>query len=255
MCVWTFQPHNGSKLYYSEVYNCFACVNSDHHVIFSTIRLSVRSNKKKDRTKFPLTFGIHIQMKMFILWYLKIELRFLSKYINQILPTPPSIFSSLHIMWKKRVPWESAKVAEKRENLKNYAQLKNLILHIETLKPIYSQVKRCVRVIIQSIPTGKNKLNQTQLRKQQSSIVWLTVNDITGRKKVHQAKIKTTAQQNCLDKWTRHFPKYFNYSPVVTHHVIQTIIHWQCDIKGMNLTWLNLKLNLKVKMNLTLLSP
>ena len=51
------------------------------------------------------------------------------------------------------------------KNLKNYAQLKESH-HTHRNIEAYNQAKRCVRVIIQSKPTGKNRPNQTQLRKQ-----------------------------------------------------------------------------------------
>ena len=68
----------------------------------------------------------------------------------------------------------------------------------------------------------------------QSSIAWQTVNEITGRKKVHQIKLKVTSQQDRLRKCKGHFQNLFGKSPVVTNHEIETIIHCQCDIKLTN---------------------
>ena len=94
-----------------------------------------------------------------------------------------------------------------------------------TSKDVYeSEFRQCIQ--------GKKQTKSKSDK--QSSIAWQTANEVTGRKKVHQIKLKVTSQQDRLGKCKGHFQNLSGKSPAVTNHEIETIIHCQCDIKLAN---------------------
>ena len=65
----------------------------------------------------------------------------------------------------------------------------------------------------------------------QSSLAWQTVNEVTGRKRSMQAKLKASSQDKRLQKWKEHFQNLLGKAPVIKDQPIQQIIDNELPIK------------------------
>ena len=69
----------------------------------------------------------------------------------------------------------------------------------------------------------------------QSSPTWQTVNEVTGRKRSTQAKLKASSQDERLQKWKEHFQNLLGKAPVIKDQPIQQIIDNELPIKRISL--------------------
>ena len=65
----------------------------------------------------------------------------------------------------------------------------------------------------------------------QSRIAWQTINEVSRRKSIAKAKLKTANQQERIKLWKQHFENLLGNPPKVTHETITRIISKQLDIK------------------------
>ena len=65
----------------------------------------------------------------------------------------------------------------------------------------------------------------------QSSLAWQTVNEVTGRKRSTQAKLKASSQDERLQKWKEHFQNLLGKAPVIKDQPIQQIIDNELSIE------------------------
>ena len=62
-------------------------------------------------------------------------------------------------------------------------------------------------------------------------IAWQTVNEVSRRKSIGNANLKTASQEEPIHLLKRHFENVLGKPPKVTHKPIRKIINNQLDIK------------------------
>ena len=64
-----------------------------------------------------------------------------------------------------------------------------------------------------------------------SSLAWQTVNNICGRERTTQTKLKATSQEEKLQKWNKHFANLLGKAPVTNNLPIHRIVEAELPIK------------------------
>ena len=64
----------------------------------------------------------------------------------------------------------------------------------------------------------------------QSSLVWQTVNEVSGRKTSPKSKLKASSEKERHDLWKGHFQNLLGSAPVVTDKPVETIVDHDLDI-------------------------
>ena len=229
-----------------EAYNSFEGVSSDHRIVSIKVQLSLRANKKKSSIKPPfdwkqLSSNADIRNKFTI----TLQNRF-SQLQNEdndnIIPNNTYInfmnahkqaaedFIPLKHKTKRKVPWENEIVEQKRECLKMLANLKNKTptsTNIRNYRKARQELEETYNIeqhkyIQEQIETIRNAAENKQ-----SSLTWQTVNEVTGRKRSTQAKLKASSQDERLQKWKEHFQNLLGKAPVIKDQPISLKRNWK----------------------------
>ena len=70
----------------------------------------------------------------------------------------------------------------------------------------------------------------------QSSMVWQTVNEVSGRKTTSKSKLKASIEQERISLWKEHFRNLLGKAPVLSDSPVETIIDNKIYIKLGNFT-------------------
>ena len=116
---------------------------------------------------------------------------------------------------KKRLPWETLYICQKREILHQTAELKNS-------DPTQRNIKNFIRVQNPLTNTYEREQEeyvtrnieeiQTAISFKKSALAWKTFNEFSGRKKSTKAKLKDTGEKEHIHIWHDHF-KETNTNP------------------------------------------
>jgi len=262
--LWTFEHPNGSKAQLDymlvnrkwinsclncEAYSSFSSVNSDHRIVSAKIRLSLRANKNISNREPPFNWSC-LKMDNDICSHYTVEVKnryaalqeqndTLSpneEYNNFIIAHQES--AKLHIPLKpkvrKRVPWESKDIEEKRDKVREAAQIKDADptrRNNASFQRAKMELKDEYDVELKNYIESKTDQIKRSSENKQSALAWQTVNEISGRKKTSRAKLKATSQQDRLNKWKFHFQNLLGKPPTIKDHQIQPVIDYQLDIK------------------------
>ena len=260
--LWTFQYPNGAKaqLDYmlinkkwknscinSEAYSSFAGVSSDHRIVTTSIRLSLRANRNISNKDPPFLWGALKDKDTQESYCIELKNRF--ELLKDEKEESPDITykkfieaheeaAKLHIPLKpkikKRVPWESADVMQKREEVRKHSKRKDTnptLGNMEAFNKSKHDLKKAYEDELKNYILGKTELIKQSSENKKSSIAWQAVNEITGRKIVQQGKLKAASQKDRLQQWQDHFQNLLGKPPTVTDEQIQTIFDLQSDIK------------------------
>ena len=233
-----------------EAYNSFEGVSSDHRIVSIKVQLSLRANKKKSSIKLPfdwkqLSSNADIRNK-FTITLQNCFSQLQNEDNDNINPNNTYInFMNAHKQaaedciplkhkTKHKVPWENEIVEQKRECLKMLANLKNKTptsTNIRNYRKARQELEETYNIeqhkyIQEQIETIRNAAENKQ-----SSLAWQTVNEVTGRKRSTQAKLKASTQDERLQKWKEHFQNLLGKAPVIKDQPIQQIIDNQLPIK------------------------
>ena len=237
-----------------EPYNTFDSVYSDHRIVVAKICLSLRSNKPKSnsgpryiwsslrnnddvRTKFIITLNNRFDA----LQHENDEISPNSTYQNFEIATKEAAEACVPLKpkVKRRVPWETKEVVEKRENLKKAVLLKNsnptqtnerkFKAAQTTLSETYEaeQIAYLQEKVDQIVNASVNK---------QAATAWQIVNEISGRKTTNKAKLKASSQQERIAQWKNHFQNLLGNPPDITNEPIKRIVVNELNIQKGNFT-------------------
>ena len=267
--LWTHTYANGSKaqLDYmminkkwknsamnTEAYNSFASVYSDHRIVTSRIRLSLRSNKVKTQStqrydwsslkndaEVRDQYTITVKNRYEALLAESDDVTPTEKYAHfitahdeaasQCIPLKPKL--------KKRVPWETEAVTQKRNLVKTLSKVKNK-RQTKSNKAKFKQSQQELSDVydLEQEEYVKEKIKEIEqaTANNQSSTAWKIANEISGRKSTATSKIRATSQEERLKKWKDHFHNLLGKQPKVTNATIRRIVNHELDIKRGNFT-------------------
>ena len=187
--------------------------------------MSLRANKKKNSKYKPydwtrLTHGTEIRNAFIV----TVKNRFLSlqnfdaentlsagtRYTyfekackdaaNKVIPLKPKL--------KKRIPWETEKICQKRDIIHKSAQLKES-------SPTQMNINKFINAqeyLVNSYDLEQqNYINkkiyeiQNAATNKKSALAWETINEISGRKKSNKSKLKANNDNERIQLWHKHF--------------------------------------------------
>ncbi|XP_071958787.1 uncharacterized protein [Antedon mediterranea] len=252
--LWTFQYANGRKAQLDyllinhkwknsclncEAYNSFASVISDHRIVSSRIRLSLRANNKKLDNPPPYYWKslIHDGNNL-VRFTIELRNRFDALHDESVIDNPDTTYENfVKAHWeaasncillkpkkRKRVPWETQAIQDQRERIKRSATRKNgnpTPQNISKFNREKYKLTRLYQIELETyLQTKIDSIKQYSVNKQ-SSMVWDTINEISGRKRISQAKLKATSQNDRLNQWKNHFKNLLGNIPNITN--VETI--------------------------------
>ena len=151
----------------------------------------------------------------------------------------------LKLKTKKRKPWESADICQKRHELHTAAQLKNSLPSHEIVKK-FKDTRAALKSSYEAEQTEylQSKINhiRTTASNKKAAKAWKTVNEISGRKKNTRGKLKASSQEQRLQLWQQHFQDLLGKPPQNSNEQVTPIITGKLKIKKGPFTMEELKL-------------
>ena len=234
-----------------QPYNSFDSVYTDHRVVSSKIRLSLRATKiKTDKTtpfdwsklktdeNIKRSFTITLQNRYQALQDEKEDNHLFTneKYklfevavkdaAEETVPHKPKI--------KRKIPWENQTIIQLRENVRIAGENKRKNPTRANIRK-YNQSQRNLKNKYKEEQTKylNNKIKEIQdaSDNMKSSTAWKIVNEISGRKITNKAKLKAENQSQRIKKWEEHFKNLYGKPPIITNVETRTIIPHTPNIK------------------------
>ena len=237
----------------SEAYNTFEGVISDHRIVSLKIRLSLRANKLTKSSTPCYDWSALSNQNTRYLYTVAVRNRFDALQSETESTSANTMYENfieahnyasknaipLKRKMKRKIPWETEAITEKRNILKSAANRKNAIptrasarLFVDAQKDLVETYEsEQAKYVQERIDTINNAHANNQ-----SSLAWKTINDISGRKRSNKAKLKADSQQQRLDKWKTHFQNLLGKTPVVSDEPIETVVNDKLQIKQGNFT-------------------
>ena len=232
-----------------QAYNSFEGVYSDHRIVTSKFRLSLRANKKTS-SKFPpynwsaLATNAELKEQYSVAVYNKFSA--LQATIDE--PSPNETYNNFVLSHeeaakdniplkpksKKHIPWESDSIKDKRMKLKEKSSTKRSkpsATADQELKDARNQLKDTYKEEQEIYIQNKINLIHNAAVNKQAALAWKTVNEVSGRKSSNSSKLKATSQADRLDKWKDHFKDLLGNTPDVSDTPIEQIIDNTLDVK------------------------
>ena len=214
---WTHSSSNGSKVQLDYViinckwknsakncrsFNSFISIESDHRIVSTKVRLSLRANKKKSGQVAPYDWNV-LRTNLDIRNTFVIQLSNRSKDLQDSISTKSTntTFSNfqkackeiasntipLKPKVKKRKPWETEKICQRRKDLHTAAKLRNTYSSPEDSNQ-FNNARSALENVYEVEQTKylQNKINiiSNTVSNKKSAEAWKTVNEISGRKMV-----------------------------------------------------------------------
>lgn len=206
-----------------EAYNSFNLIGSDHRIVTAELRLSLRANKPRsnkranydwDKLRTDKTvrdaYTVEVQNRFEVLQSLDEDGSADALYENIITAHKES--AEKHIPHKpkrkRHVPWQNVGVTCKREALKEAHKLKIAFPtneNSEKLEQAKKDLKGAYNSSQEKYIQEKTDVITNAHVKQQSRLVWETVNEISGRKHNVKGRLKADTPEERLEKWKDHF--------------------------------------------------
>ena len=246
-----------------QAYNSFNTLNSDHRIVSTKLRLSLRRNGKMKTKSSPPHDWQHFRSDRGIqeAYTIEVKNRFEALYLEVENPTADDIYSSLTEAHKeaakkcvpkrkgkkKQVPWENEKIKEKRNQLKSAYNKKNsapTAEHAEILDKAKKDLqaaydKEQSDYIVQKCSEIENASVQQQPRK-----VWDIVKEITGKASTPASRIKGDTPQERLNLWKDHFSNLLGQPPPDDTNPVRKIVQETLPIKTNEFTIGELKVGI-----------
>ena len=228
-----------------EVCNSFEGVSSDHRIVSIKVQLSLRANKKESSIKplfdwKQLSSNADIRNKFTI----TLQNRFsqlqnedndninpnntCNNFMNARKQAAEGCIPLKH-KTKHKVPWENEIVEQKMlANLKNKTPTST---NIRNYRKARQELEETYNIEQHKYIQEQTETIRNAAENKQSYVAWQTVNEVTGRKRSTQAKLKASSQDERLQKWKEHFQNLLGKAPVIKDQPIQQIIDNELPIK------------------------
>ena len=237
----------------TEAYNTFEGVSSDHRIVTTSIRLSLRSNKVKSESTPRYDWSSLKNTDIRDKYTIAVKNRYESLLAEHEEPTPCMKYASfisahdkaaaecipMKPKSKRRVPWETEAVLKKRANVKALGKTKNERHTKENVSKFKQSLTELSELYdLEQEEYVKKKISEIEqaAENNRSSVVWKIANEISGRKSTTTSKIRASSQEERLKKWKDHFQDLLGKAPVVSDTPVRRIVNHELDIKCGNFT-------------------
>ena len=240
---WINSAHN------CEAYSSFEGVLSDHRIITAELQLSLRANRKNDALRIPYEWSA-LSDSPDICAQFTIELtnRFESLQGRDGNTTADSTyknFVSAHReaaeiciprkpRQKRKVPWENQSVQNIRQKVQEMSKIKNHNPTRDNIRKHFESQRELEDTYIQE----QQKYIQLQIDQidaahtnRRASLSWKIVDQLRGKTKPSQAKLKANNREERLMSWKAHFQNLLGNAPTIGQTQIVKIIHTELPIK------------------------
>ena len=230
-----------------RAYNSFINVYSDHRIVSARFRLSLRANKIKSPHYPPYDWSqLRTNNAIAQSFTLAVRNRFDSRQTRKC--TPNETFEHfekackdaaekevpLKPKQKKRLPWESAQVTKKREELMNAAKLKNE----KASRSNKARFKRAQAALAKTYQAEQTAYLQSKIdliasthANRQAAAAWKPVNEVCKRKSTNKSKLKASDQNERLQLWEQHFKNLLGKPPRLVESPVNRAINNELNVK------------------------
>ena len=282
--LWTITYGNGTKgqidyilvnrkwlnsIVNCEAYNTFESNYSDHRIITAKIRLSVRAHKPKKRTNNYRWDELRNNDKVLNEFRLAVSNRFQVLSEETQTETDPEVSQSVNSQnydnlvsavkeaaektiprRKKRkclVPWEDDDILACRDRVKEASKAKRISELPEDkkkLKDTIAELESLYQQKQEEYVKKKSREIEDAHYNHKSSLVWKTVNEISGRKKNDTGRLNVANPEERLSSWKNHFKTLLGSAPP-PNTVPVTQFHEELAIETGDFTMEELKESIK----------
>ena len=231
-----------------EAYSSFKGVSSDHRIVITKIRLSLRKNVKWTETTKHYDWALLNNRDIRDKYRLELRNRYETLQEKTEKSTPNDEYENFvnahleaaakciptKLKIKYRVPWETLVVREKRALVKTASKnYRKNPTNTNARKLKTAQYQLAGIYIKEQTEYIQNQIDKIRdsVEDRQSRIAWQTINEVSKRKSTAKAKLKAANQQERIKLWKQHFENLLGNPPKVTHEPITRIISKQLDIK------------------------
>ena len=231
-----------------EAYSSFDGVSSDHRIVTTKLRLSLRKNSTRTAATKHLDWALLNNRDIRDKNVLELRNKFETLQEKTEKGTPNDEYENFvnaHLetaakcpttkpRTKYRVPWETLAVREKRAHGKTASKCcRKNPTNTNALKLKKAQYQLAGIYLKEQTEYIQNQIDKIwdSVEDKESRIAWQTINEVSGRKITSKAKLKAAKQQERIKVWKQHFENLLGNPPKVMHESITRIISKQLDIK------------------------
>ena len=224
-------------------YNTYSPLASDHRPCTAKIRLSLRANKLSKTRQIKNDWSrLIIDENVKTAYMVDVENRLEQLQVDTFDKTADSTYNNmikahnkaakLHIperaRSKRRLPWENDDICKKQKALYNVYEMKKInhnaknMMRVDDAKAeldkAYSmEQKRYIEEKISNIERAHVK--------PRARLVWATVNEVTGRKRSNEGRLKANSPEERLKLWKNHFEQLLGQPAVLDDQPIEKVFY------------------------------
>ena len=212
----------------SKAYSSIDGVSSDHRIVTAKIRLSLRRNATQIATTKHYDWVLLNNRDIRDKYVLELRNRFETlqektekrypkwrahpEAVEKCIPTKPRT--------KRRVPWETLAIREKRAHVKTAPKsYRKNPTNTNAIKLKKAQDQLAGTYLKEQTEYIQNQIDKIRdsLEDRQSRIAWQTINEVIRRRSTTKAKLTAANQQERIKLWKQHFKNLLGNPPKVTH--------------------------------------
>ena len=262
--LWTHDSPNGSKAQLDYVivnqkwqnsakncraYNTFTTVGSDHRIVTTKIRLTLRANKRRKETSTRHDWSyLTTDRDISTQFTLSLRNRYAILQNNNAGDTATNSYKNFEqackeaaqecipakTRTKRRNAWESEEISKLRKEVQTAAEIKNSRPSSDnTAKFRDAQTKLNDQYEREQAEFLQMKIDNIEKASanQKSALAWKTVNEISGRHGANTAKLKATSEEERLKLWKKHFEDLLGSTPKIKESNITPVVSTVLNIK------------------------
>ena len=225
-----------------EAYNSFSTVNSDHRIVSSRIRLSLRMHKNKSRKTVNYDWKrLLLDESVKTAYAVEVRNRFDLLQVEETVESADTIYNNVmkaHVVAaekhvpkkpkkKKLVLFESTDVETKRQEVKKaqtLASTRKTRSADLALRNAKKDLEDAYTRELRNYVNEKIDIISNAAENQQSRLAWETVNELSGRKNTPTGKLRADNPKQRVQKWKEHFQNLLGQPPVVRETKILPVI-------------------------------
>ena len=268
--LWTIDYANGSKgqvdyilinrkwlnsIMNCEAYSSFDSMNSDHRIVTSQIRLSVRASKPKRRTNVYCWDALRNDEEIHSRFSVAVKNKYeaLCSEVDLDSPCNTELYNNMvtactaaaeetlpkRPVVKTRLPWEDGDILNCRAKVKELGAIKRRTKSSNDKANFSEAIKELDKLYLDKQATyvqGKIDEIDKAHHEHKSRFVWKTVNEITKRKKQDTGKLKGASPKERISAWKNHFSTLLGAQATTSSTPTTTIIHEELSINTEDFT-------------------
>ena len=227
-----------------EAYSSFEGVSSDHRIVTTKVRLSLRKNATRTATTKHYDWALLKNRDIRDKYASELRNRFETLQEKTEKGTQNDEYenfveahlkaASKCIPTKPRTKRETSAIREKRALVKTASKsYRKNPTNTNARKLEMAQYQLAGIYLKEQAEYIQNQIDKIRdsVEDRQSRIAWQTINEVSRRKSTAKAKLKVASQQERVKLWEQHFKNLLGNPPKITDEPITRIISKQLDIK------------------------